>query len=111
MKMRVMGENLLVKAQKMEKVTESGIVVAQEKSRHDNASIAAVIVDVGPLAFHWEKGKNVNVSLPEKGCYVLTKKYAGVNFDIGDDQYKIISDSDVLAWVDADTIEKMRAWV
>jgi len=95
----------------MDRKTDSGIVIAQQNDRHDNASIAAEIIDIGPLAFSWEKDKKPYLNLPEKGAFVLTKKYAGVNFDIGDDEYKIISDSDVLAWVDDDVIEKMRSWV
>jgi len=110
-KMRVMGEHLLVKKQEMEKVTKSGIVVAQQNDRHDNAHMAVQIVDVGPMAFHWEKDKNPNVSLPGRDSYVLIKKYSGVNFEVEDEEYKVISDSDVLAWIDQETVEKMRQWV
>jgi len=109
--MRVMGENLLVKSQRMDKQTTSGIVIAQTNDRHDNASITAEILDVGPMAFQWEKDKNPNICLPEKGAFVLIKKFCGVNFDVGEDEYRIITDSDVLAWVDKEMIEKMRAWV
>jgi len=111
MKMRVMGENLLVKKQEMEKVTKGGLVVAQQNDRHDNAHLAVQVVEVGQMAFNWEKTRNPNVCLPEKDCFVLIKKYSGVNFEIGEDEYKVISDSDVLAWVDEETVEKMRQWV
>lgn len=111
MKMKVMGENLLVKKQQMEKKTASGIVVAQQNDRHDNAHMAVQVVEVGPMAFNWEKTNKPNVCLPEKDSYILIKKYSGVNFEIGEDEFKVISDTDVLAWVDEDTVEKMRQWV
>jgi len=108
--MRVMGENVLVKTMNMEKQTESGVIVAQQHDRHDHALLGAQVIQVGKMAFNWEKKEDANIRLPEPGDYVLLKKFSGVDLELPDGKHKIVSDSDVLAITDEETIEGMRKW-
>ena len=109
--MRVMGENLLVETIDMEKQTESGIAIVQQHDRHDHNMLAAKVVDIGPMAFSWEKKeKPYSSTLPEKDDYIIIKRYSGVKVELPEVEYKIVSDSDVLAITDKETVEEMRKW-
>ena len=97
------GEKLVVKPFKSERVTQGGIVIPEpEASKRDLAGVKAKIISVGPLAFaderRYEKEFGLSdVPKPNPGDTILMAKYAGYEVEEGDEKYRVIADSDVTA--------------
>ena len=91
-KLKPLGDRVLVKPLVEEEVTKSGIIVpdtAKEKPQRGE------IIAVGPGRLD-EEGKHIAMEL-KKGDKVLYAKYAGTEVKIGDDEYLILRESDILA--------------
>ncbi len=95
MKMRPLGDKIVVKPMEAEEKTKSGIIIpdtAKEKPQQ------AEVIAVGPGKFD-EAGKRIPMDV-KAGDKVLHSKYGGDEFKIGEDEYKILSQDDILAIVE-----------
>ena len=94
MKMKPLGDRVVLKQVEIEEKTKSGIILpdsAKEKSQE------ALVVAVGP-------GKAVDGRLTpmqvKEGDKVILSEYGGTEVKIGDEEYKIVSQDDILAIVE-----------
>ncbi|MBQ7669005.1 MAG: co-chaperone GroES [Clostridia bacterium] len=94
MKIRPLGEMVVLKMIEAEKVTESGIVLpgsAQEKPQ------MAEVIAVGPGGM--VDGKEVKMEL-KVGEKVIARKYAGTEIKLEGEEYIVLRQSDVLGIVE-----------
>ena len=95
MKIKPLGERVVIKMLESEETTKSGIVLpgtAKEKPQ------VAEIVAAGPGG-HDEKGKEIKMEV-KVGDKVLISKYAGTEVKIDGTEYTILKQSDILAIVE-----------
>ena len=94
MKLSPLGERVVLKESIAEETTKSGIVLpsqAKEKPQY------AEVVEVGPgIVVDREK---IPMEL-KPGDKVIYSKYAGMEVKLGDDEYIIVKQSDILAVVE-----------
>ena len=94
MKLTPLADRVILKMVETEETTKGGIILtskAQEKP-----SVAEVIA-VGPGGM--VDGKEVVMSV-KPGDKVITDKYAGSNVKMGDEEYVIVRQGDILAIVE-----------
>ena len=94
MKLKPLGDRLIVRAIEEEATTASGIVLpdtAKEKPQRGR------VLAVGPGARN-EDGEYMPMDLAE-GDEVIFSKYGGTEVKLGTDEYLILRESDVLAKV------------
>ncbi len=94
MKLSPLGERVVLKESVAEETTKSGIILAgQAKEKPQYAEV----VEVGPGAVV----DGVKVPMEVKvGDKVIYSKYAGMEVKLGDDEYIIVKQSDILAIVE-----------
>lgn len=95
MKIRPLGDRVLVQAIELEEQVKGGIIIpdsAKEKPQE------AVVVAVGP-GKRDDDGKLIPMEV-KVGDTVLTSKYGGTDIKIDDKEYKILNSSDILAIVE-----------
>ena len=91
MKLAPLGDRVVLKEAVAEETTKSGIVLpsqAKEKPQY------AEDIEVGPGAV--VDGKTVPMEV-KAGDKVIYQKYAGTEVKLGDDEYIIVKQSDILA--------------
>ncbi len=91
MKLAPLGDRVVLKEAVAEETTKSGIVLpsqAKEKPQY------AEVIEVGPGAV--VDGKTVPMEV-KAGDKVIYQKYAGTEVKLGDDEYIIVKQSDILA--------------
>jgi chaperonin GroES len=91
MKLRPLGDRVVVKPLPREEVTRSGIVLpdtAKEKPQEGE------IIAVGPGRLDDGERQPMDVKVGDK---VLYAKYAGTEFKLDDDELLILSEKDILA--------------
>ena len=91
MKLVPLGDRVVLKEAVAEETTKSGIVLpsqAKEKPQY------AEVIEVGPGAV--VDGKTVPMEV-KAGDKVIYQKYAGTEVKLGDDEYIIVKQSDILA--------------
>jgi len=86
MKLKPLGDRILVKPVKEEEVTKSGIVLPDTVDKEKKAEGEVVAIGEG------EKVQKLNLKIGDK---VLFGKYAGDEVEIEDVEYKILSHEDV----------------
>ena len=94
-KIRPLGDRIVVKPTERETVTKSGIVLpdtAKEKPQEGE------VVAVGPGKV-LDNGKRTTLEV-EVGHKILFAKYAGTEVKVGDEEYLILRESDVMGIVD-----------
>ena len=94
MTLKPLADRVVVKAVEVEETTKTGIVLpgtAKEKPQ------VAEVVEVGPGGM--VDGKEVVMTV-KKGDRVITSKYSGTEVKLGDTEYIIVKQSDILAIVD-----------
>lgn len=95
MKVKPLHDNILVERLEETETTKGGIIIpdsAKEKPAQ------GVVVAVGG-GRHDEKGKVVPMEV-KKGDRILFSKYAGTEVNIGDEEYLIMREDDVLAIIE-----------
>lgn len=93
MKLSPLGDRVVLKETVAEETTKSGIVLpsqAKEKPQY------AEVVEVGPGAV--VDGEKVPMEV-KPGDKVIYSKYAGTEVKLGDDEFIIVKQSDILAIV------------
>ena len=94
MKLSPLGERVVLKETVAEETTKSGIILAgQAKEKPQYAEV----VEVGPGAVVDGKVVPMEVKVGDK---VIYSKYAGMEVKLGDDEYIIVKQSDILAIVE-----------
>lgn len=94
MKLSPLGERVVLKESVAEETTKSGIILAgQAKEKPQYAEV----VEVGPGAVVDGKLVPMEVKVGDK---VIYSKYAGMEVKLGDDEYIIVKQSDILAIVE-----------
>ena len=94
MKLRPLGDRVLVRPDDSDKPLPSGLVIpdtAKEKPQE------GVVLGVGPGGFH--DGQRVPLDVKE-GDRVVYSKYGGTEVKVEGDEYLILSARDVLAVID-----------
>lgn len=94
MKLKPLGDRLVIKMAEMEETTKSGIILAgaaKEKPQF------AVVLAVGPGGI--VDGKEIKMEL-KVGDKVITNKYSGTEVKIDGEELIIVRQSDVLAIVE-----------
>jgi chaperonin GroES len=92
--LRPLGDRVVVRPTEQEEVTASGIVLpdtAKEKPQRGE------VIAVGPGRIA-DDGSRLPMDVKD-GEQVLFAKYAGTEVKVGDDEYLIISEKDILAIV------------
>jgi len=95
MKIKPLGERVVIKMVETEETTKSGIVLpgsAKEKPQ------VAEVVAVGPGGVD-DKGNEIKMQV-KVGDRVLISKYAGTEVKIDDVEYTILKQGDILAIVE-----------
>ncbi len=93
MKLSPLGERVVLKESVAEETTKSGIILAgQAKEKPQYAEV----IEVGPGAVVDGKLVPMEVKVGDK---VIYSKYAGMEVKLGDDEYIIVKQSDILAIV------------
>ena len=88
------GWYVLVEIEKCEEETKGGIIIAKTiADREDNNSDVGTVIALGPIAF---KDRGGPEHWPKVGDKVLFAKHGGKKFD----DYRLINDEDVFAWVE-----------
>lgn len=94
MKLRPLGDKVVLKMAQAEETTKSGIILAgaaKEKPQF------AYVVEVGPGGII--DGKEVKMVV-KSGDKVITSKYAGTEIKLEDEEYLIVRQNDILCIVD-----------
>lgn len=94
MKLKPIGDNIVVKMTEVEETTKSGIILtstAKEKPQ------VAEVIAVGPGGVI--DGKEVKMEVSEKDRVIL-RQYAGTNVKIENEEYIIVKQADILAKVE-----------
>ena len=95
MKIKPLGDRVLVQAREQEEQIKGGIYIpdsAKEKPQE------AVVIAVGPGKLD-DDGKRIAMDV-KVGDVVLTSKYGGTEIKVDDKEYKILNASDILAIVE-----------
>ncbi|MFU2210400.1 co-chaperone GroES [Desulfovibrio sp. JY] len=96
MKLKPLGDRVLVKRLEQEEVTKGGIIIpdsAKEKP------MKGEVIAVGPGKLD-DKGSHMKMHV-EKGNLVLFNKYAGTEIKIDDDELLVMREDDILAVIEA----------
>jgi chaperonin GroES len=90
-KLKPLGDRVIVQALKEEEVTKAGIVLPDtaEKEKKEQGKIIAI--------GNGEKVKKLGL---KKGDQVLFGKYSGEDIKIGDEEYKVLKEEDILAVIE-----------
>lgn len=97
MKLRPLGDHVIVKAAPKEEMTKSGIVLT-ESARKDGPEQGEVI-EVGPGRL-LESGARSSMSLKVGDKIMFEKSYAAKTIKIDDAEHLVISESDVIAVIE-----------
>ena len=95
MKIKPLGDRVVLKAVEVEEKTSSGIILtgnSQEKPQYSE------VVAVGPGKVD-ENGKKIPMNV-KVGQKVIFQKYAGSSVKMGDEEYTIVSQDSILAVVE-----------
>ena len=94
MKLVPLGDRVVLKQLEAEETTKSGIVLpGQAKEKPQQAEVIAV----GPGGV--VDGKEIKMEV-KTGDKVIYSKYAGTEVKLGEDEYTIVKQSDILAVVE-----------
>lgn len=94
MKIRPLGDRVVLQQKPAEETTKSGIIIpdsAKEKPQE------AIVTAVGPGRV--SEGENIPIQVKE-GDVVIYSKYAGTEIKIGEEEYTIVSEKDIIAKVE-----------
>ena len=93
MKLVPLGDRVVLKQSEKEETTKSGIILA---AKAQEKPVTAEVVAVGPGGV--VDGKEITMQVKE-GDQVIYSKYAGNEVKLGEDEYVIVRQSDILAVV------------
>ncbi len=94
MKLVPLGDRVVIKQKEAEVTTKSGIVLTSQSQEKPQQ---AEVIAVGPGGM--VDGKEVTMQVKE-GDQVIYSKYAGTEVKLGDEEYIVVKQSDILAIVE-----------
>ena len=94
MNLRPLGDRVVLKHLEAEETTASGIVLPSQAKEKPQA---AEVVAVGPGKEVDGKLTKMNIEIGDKVVYTV---YSGTEIKLGDDEYVIVSQDDILAIVE-----------
>lgn len=94
MKLVPLGDRVVLKQSEKEETTKSGIILAA-KAQEKPVTAEVVAVGSGGVV----DGKEITMQVKE-GDQVIYSKYAGNEVKLGEDEYVIVRQSDILAVVE-----------
>lgn len=96
MKIRPLSDHIVVKLLEEEQVTKSGIVLPDTVDKEKKAEGEVMAVGPGKLL---ESGQRASMEVAV-GQKILFKKWGGDEVEVDEEEYKIISQEDVLAIIE-----------
>ncbi len=96
MKLKPLANNVIIKATKPEEVTKSGIVLASLGDKEKPESGEIIACGPGKLL---ESGKLQEMSV-KVGDKVLFRKYSADEIKLGDNEYLVLSENDIVAIIE-----------
>ena len=93
MNIRPLGDHVVVKALKEEEVTKSGIILPDTVDKEKKAQGTVLAIGPGKML---ESGTRSLMDV-KVGDTVIFKKWGGDEVEVGDEEYKIVSQDDILA--------------
>jgi len=94
MNIKPLADRVVLKLTEAEESTKSGIILAGSAKEKPQV---AVVISVGPGGV--VEGKEVTMYV-KPGDNVLYRKYAGTDIKLGDDEYIVITQNDILAIIE-----------
>lgn len=91
MKLKPLGNRVVVKPTPQEEVTKSGIILPETADKDKKAEGEIVAIGNG------DKIKKLDLKVGQK---VVFSQYGGSDFEIEDEEYKILSEDDLLAVIE-----------
>lgn len=92
MKLKPLGDKVVLQYHKVEEKTESGIILPDNAKK---LSQEAVVIAVGPDVCKEETGVQI-----KEGDKVILSGYGGTEVKIDEEEYKIVSQKDIVAIVE-----------
>jgi len=93
MNIKPLGDHIVVKPKKEKEITASGIVLPDTVDKEKKAEGEIVAVGPGKML---DNGTRAAMEV-KVGQTVLYKKWGGDEIKVGDEEYKIVSQEDILA--------------
>ena len=94
MKLVPLGDRVVLKQTEKEETTKSGIILA---AKAQEKPVTAEVIAVGPGGMVDGKEITMHVKVGDK---VIYSKYAGNEVKLGDEEYMIVKQNDILAIVE-----------
>ncbi|MCD8248953.1 MAG: co-chaperone GroES [Lachnospiraceae bacterium] len=91
MKLKPLGDRVILKKREAEEMTKSGIILA---AKSQEKPLDAEVMAVGPGTV--EDGKEIKMCV-KPGDHVIYSQYAGNEVKLDDEEYVIVKQSDILA--------------
>ncbi|MFH0873424.1 MAG: co-chaperone GroES [Candidatus Komeilibacteria bacterium] len=92
MKLKPLGDRVVVKPSAAEEITKSGIILPDTVDKEKKAEGEIVAIGNG------EKVTKLNLSI---GQHVVYSQYSGTEFELDKQDYKILSEEDLLAVIES----------
>lgn len=96
MQIKPLGDHVLVKQTKEEEVTSFGLVLTKSEEERKKAEGDVIAVGPGKLL---ESGQRSTMEV-KVGDHVIFKTWGGDKVEVGKEEYKILSQEDILAIVE-----------
>ncbi len=96
MQIKPLGDHVLVRPKKEEEVTSFGLVLPETVEKEKKAEGEVVAIGPGKLL---ESGERSRMEV-KVGDYIIFKSWGGDKVEIGKEEYKILSEQDILAVVE-----------
>lgn len=96
MNLKPIGSKVVVRPAKAEEKTKGGIVLPDTVSKEKPSKGEIIAVGPGKML---ENGKREELTV-KKGDMVIFSKYAGTEFKVDEQEYLILSESDILAIIE-----------
>ena len=95
MKLKPLGDKIVIKMAEAEETTKSGIIMAGAEKEKPQF---AYVIEVGPGSRD-ENGKLVPMEV-KKGDKVITSKYSGTEIKLDGEEYIVVRQNDILCVVE-----------
>lgn len=94
MKLRPLGDKVILQYQETEEKTQSGIILPDSAKEKPQEAVVAAVGDGKGY-----EGKDVQMQAKE-GDHVIFSKYAGTEVKVEEEEYIIVSQKDIIAVVE-----------
>ena len=94
MKLRPLGDRVILQYQETEEKTQSGIILPDSAKEKPQEAVVAAVGDGKRY-----EGKDVQMQVKERD-HVIFSKYAGTEVKVEEEKYMIVSQKDIIAVVE-----------